>query len=164
MKRGSIILLFVLLLLALGFIHESIFVNINAILFNKYFHPADTGTHQIRPPFLFLENFSYNALYISKWFITPVFVLAYWYFQKRFLLYLFSEKKAAAWLSMLYLSLFLLAGISFAGGWIIGQLNGGYRFSRIFTGLLESPVPCMVLIPLTYFYKKYNALQTPDKL
>jgi hypothetical protein len=164
MRNVLVIFLFVVILLVLGFLHDSLFVNINAVLFNKYFHPMDTYAHHIKPPFLFLESFSYNALYISKWFITPVFVLAYWFVQRRFLLYLFGEKKATRWLSMLYLSLFLLAGISFAGGWMIGKLDGGYRFSRIFIGLLESPIPCMVLIPLTYFYKKYNVLQTPDRL
>jgi hypothetical protein len=147
---------FVLLLLCLGFFREYFFVSINGVLFNKNYNPAGYDIHVISPPLRFLNVFSYNTLYISKWFITPFFVLLFWFIQKRFLSLIFNEKKTTHWLSVLYLSLLLLAGIAFFAGWMIGHLHGGYRFSRIFMGLAESPVPCMILIPLTYFYKNYN--------
>lgn len=151
------ITLFVLLLLGLGLFRENLFVNINGVLYNKYFDPIGYDIHSIRPPFRFLNNFSYQTLYIAKWFITPLFVVLFWFVQKKFLAFLFQEKNTNKWLTVLYLSLFLFAGISFCTGWMIGHLNEGYRFSRIFMGLLESPAPCMILIPLTYFYKNYNS-------
>ncbi len=156
MNRKFKIILFVILLLCLGFFREHLFVGINAILYNKYFNPTGYNLHTIRPAFRFLNEFSYQTLYVIKWFSTPLFVLLFWFVQKKLLLFLFQEKKTSGWLSVLYLSLFLFAGISFCTGWLVGHLNEGYRFSRIFMGLIESPVPCMILIPIMYFYKNYN--------
>ena len=157
MNRKLVISLFVIALLALGFFREMFFININSVLYNKYFQPTDEA-HIYHPAFSFLTYFSYKTLYISKWFITLAFVALFWLIQKKFIFYLFDEKKAVFWLGMLYLSLLLLAGISFGAGWLFGNLEQGYRFSRIFMGLLQSPVPCMMLIPLTYFYKKQTQL------
>jgi hypothetical protein len=148
--------LFVIFLLCLGFFREYVFVGINAILYNKLFNPTGHYVHIIHPAFRFLTAFSYQTLYVAKWFITPFFALLFWFTQKKFLTLIFNEKKTSYWLSVLYLSLLLFAGISFGTGWLAGHLNEGYRFSRIFMGLAESPVPCMILIPLTYFYKNYK--------
>jgi len=156
MSKKFKIALFSILLIGLGFFRESLFVSINGVLYNKYFTPENVNVHVIRPAFEFFNMFSYQTLYVSKWFITPLFAFLFWFVQKKFLWLLFSEKKTSYWLTVLYLSLFLLAGVSFCTGWLVGHLNEGYRFSRIFMGLLESPVPCMILIPLTYFYKNYN--------
>lgn len=157
MKKKLKITAFVLLLLLMGFFRESFFVNINSALYDKYYHE---NNHLIANLFSFLKNLSYQTIYVAKWFITPVFVLAYWFVQKRFLLVLFGEKKVVRWLSVLYLSLFLLAGIFFMVGWAFGNIEGGYTFSRLFMGLLQSPVPCMILIPVTYLYKKTNTNQS----
>lgn len=157
MKRKISIGLFVIALLVLGFFREMLFVNINSVLYNKYFQPKDYA-HIYHSVFGFLTGFSYKTLYISKWFITLGFVFLFWFIQKKFIFYLFAEKKSVFWLVMLYLSLLLLAGISFGTGWLLGNLEQGYRFSRIFMGLLESPAPCMILIPLTYFYKKQTQI------
>lgn len=153
-------LFFIVALLCMGFFREHVFVGINGILYNKFYDPVGYDIHFISPELRFLDAFSYQALYKMKWLITPVFMLAFWFVQRQFLHFLFHEKKTGTWLGMMYLSLFLLAGISFCTGWLIGHLEEGYRFSRIFMGLLESPTPCMVLIPLTYFYK-HNAEKTP---
>ena len=156
MNRKFKIALFVTLLLSLGFFREYLFLSINGVLYNKYFNPSGYDIHVIKPMFRFLNNFSYQTLYTAKWFITPLFVLLFWFVQKNFLWFLFNEKKSIYWLSVLYLSLFLFAGISLGTGWIVGHLNEGYRFSRILMGLIESPTPCMILIPLTYFYINNN--------
>ncbi len=145
-----------MLLIGLGFVRETVFVTINAVLYNKYFDTTDHMGFILEP---FLMIFSYNTLYIAKWFITPFFAFVYWFTQKQFLLLLFHEKKTTIWLSILYLSLFLLAGIFFVAGWAFGDLTQGYTFSRLFMGLLQSPAACMVLIPVTYLYTKTNSNQ-----
>lgn len=138
-------------------LRESLFLNINAVLYNKYY--PDAGAHGPAQAYAFLEQFSYLSLYRSKWLITLLIVAAYWLLQRLLLATAFREKKALSWLGMLYLSLLLLAAISYGAGWITGNLETGYRFSRIFMGLLQSPVPAMILIPIAYFYK-----QNPDTL
>ena len=148
---------FVMLLICLGFFREWLFVSINHVLYNKYYGAeAEINPDMFTASSRFFGLFGYQTLYAAKWIITPLFMLFFWFIQKRFLWMLFLEKNTNLWLRVLYLSLFLLAGISFFIGWAIGYIHEGYRFSRIFIGLLESPVPCMILIPLTYFYKNYN--------
>ena len=153
MNRKAKILLFILLLMALGFFRENLFVNINDVLYSKLYNEPNPIIWYLS----FFNNVSYNTVYIAKWFITPFFAFLFWFVQKELLLVFFNEKKIITWLSVLYLSLFLLAGISLCTGWLLGHFSEGYRFSRIFMGLLESPVPCMILIPLAYFYKNYSS-------
>jgi len=156
MNRKIKIALFVLLLVALGFCRETLFVTINAVLYNKYFDTTDHLGYSLEP---FLSLFSYNTLYVAKWFITPFFAFVFWFTQKQFLTFLFHEKKTNRWLGILYLSLFLLAGIFFVAGWAFGNITQGYTFSRLFMGLLQSPAACMILIPVTYLYTKTNSNQ-----
>ena len=152
MNRKIKIAFFVLLLAALGFFRENLFVNINYILYSKLNNEIYTPVRYIS----FLTAFSYKTVYIAKWFITPLFAFIFWFVQKQFLTLLFNEKKITRWLSILYLSLFLLAGVFFVAGWALGDINKGYTFSRIFMGLLQSPISCMILIPTAYLYKQTN--------
>ena len=141
----------------MGFFRENLFVNINSALYDKFYNE---NNHLVATYLSFINLFSYRTIYIAKWFITPLFTFVYWFTQKKFLLLLFNEKKAVRWLTVLYLSLFLLAGIFFVGGWALGNINEGYTFSHLFMGLLQSPVPCMILIPAMYLYQKTNINQS----
>src|ERR1700751_40000 len=116
MSRKIKIILFVISLLCLGFFREYLFVNINGILYNKFFGPNGNNLHSIPAIFNFLSPVTYQTLYISKWFITPLFAFFFWLLQKKFLDFLFHEKKTTRWLTVLYLSLLLLAGISLCTG------------------------------------------------
>jgi hypothetical protein len=155
MSRKTKIFLLILLLMALGFFRENLFVNINDILYSKLYNEPNPIIWYLS----FLNNVSYNTVYIAKWFITPFFAFLFWFVQKRLLLVFFNEKKIITWLSVLYLSLFLLAGIFFVAGWALGDVYKGYTFSRLFMGLLQSPVACMILIPTGYLYKQTNINQ-----
>jgi hypothetical protein len=155
MNRKTKILLLILLLMALGFFRENLFVNINDVLYSKLYNEPNPIIWYLS----FLNNVSYNMVYVAKWFITPFFAFLFWFVQKRLLLILFNEKKIITWLSVLYLSLFLLAGIFFIAGWALGDIYKGYTFSRLFMGLLQSPVACMILIPTGYLYKQTNINQ-----
>jgi hypothetical protein len=155
MNRKIKIFLFILLLMALGFFRENLFVNINDVLYGKLYNEPNPIIWYLS----FLSNVSYNTVYIAKWFITPFFAFLFWFVQMKLLLVLFNEKKTTKWLSVLYLSLFLLAGIFFMAGWALGDIYAGYTFSRLFMGLLQSPVACMILIPTAYLYKQTNINQ-----
>ena len=141
--------------MALGFFRENLFVNINDVLYSKLYNEPNPIIWYLS----FLNNVSYNTVYIAKWFITPFFAFLFWFVQKELLFVFFNEKKIITWLSVLYLSLFLLAGIFFVAGWALGDIYKGYTFSRLFMGLLQSPVACMILIPTGYLYKKTNINQ-----
>jgi len=155
MSKKIKIALFILLLMALGFFRENLFVNINDVLYSKRYNEPNPIIWYLS----FLRNTSYMSVYIAKWFITLFFAFVFWAIQRKLLLIIFNEKKIITWLSVLYLSLFLLAGIFFVAGWALGDINKGYTFSRLFMGLLESPVACMILIPTAYLYKQTNINQ-----
>jgi hypothetical protein len=155
MNRRLKIILFVCSLVLLGVIRETTFININVELYNKYYK---TTANKINPVLSFISMFSYKTLYIIKWALTPAFALFFLYLQRKFLWFLFAEKKPCRWLNVLYLSLFLLAVISQGIGWMINNMNEGYYFSRLFMGFLESPVPCMILIPAAYLYRHYEKI------
>lgn len=152
MSKKFKIIVFVILIILAGYLREKTFLNINIALHELYYSTGDRSHTDASFSFLYL--FSYNQLYISKWFVTPFFAFIYWILQKQFLWLLFQEKKTNRWLGIMYLSLLLLAGISYCAGWATGHMDTGYRFSRIFMGLLQSPAPCMILIPVSYFYKQ----------
>ena len=152
MNKKSKILLLVLLLMIFGFFRENLFINVNNALFNKIYNRNNHVVWYLS----FLKSVSYYTVYAAKWFITPFFAWLFWALQKQLLTTLFNEKKITDWLGILYLSLFLLAGIFFVAGWILGHLEKGYYFSRLFMGLLQSPVACMILIPTAYLYKQTN--------
>jgi hypothetical protein len=156
MNRKIKIALFVLFLLLLGFFRETFFLSINSALYDKFYNE---NNHRIVWFLSFVNMFSYQTIYVAKWFITPLFTFMYWFIQGRFLFFIFNEKSIVRWLSRLYLSLFLLAGIFFITGWVFGKAYDGYTFSRLFMGLLQSPVPCMILIPAMYLYKQTNINQ-----
>ena len=157
MKRKIKICAFVLILLALGFFRETLFVNVNSALYDKLY---GENNHYVVGFLSFVNSFSYKTIYIAKWFITPFFMFLYWFIQRSFLFFLFNEKRITQWLSILYLSLFLLAGVFFIAGWAFGKINEGYTFSRLFMGLLQSPIPCMILIPAMYLYRQPNEENT----
>ena len=156
MNRKIKIAFFILLLLLLGFFRETLFVSINSVLYDK-FH--NENNHHVVWCLSFLNLLSYQTIYITKWFITPFFAFTYWLIQKKFLFFLFNDKRIEQWLGILYLSLFLLAGIFLLIGWAFGNMDSGYTFSRLFMGLLQSPAPCMILIPAMYLYRKTNINQ-----
>lgn len=156
MLRTIKISLFVLVLLSLGFFRETLFVSINSALYDKFYNE---NNHHVVWFLSFINVFSYRIIYVAKWFITPSFVFLYWFIQKNFLFFLFPEKRIIQWLGILYLSLFLLAGVFFVAGWAFGKIYDGYTFSRLFMGLLQSPVPCMILIPAMYLYRQTNINQ-----
>ena len=47
-------------------------------------------------------------------------------------------------------------GLEIGIGWLTGSFHRGYTFSRVFLGILQSPLPVMFLIPVHYFAKKIN--------
>lgn len=157
MKRKVFIALgFVGVLIVLGFLREFIFVNTNSILYSKFYNE----NYPVHSFFNFFKDKSYNFIYISKWFLTFLFILMYFYSQVLTAKFLLKENILRKWFFFFYLFLVILSVITFAVGWLAGNLNQGYIFSRLFLGILQSPLPIMFLLPVYFFTKKLN--QHPD--
>lgn len=151
-KKGLVIFGFVAIIIGLGFLREFVFVNTNSILYSKYYNE----NYPLHPFFNFFRDKSYNFIYLSKWFFTTAFVILYFYSQVVTAKFLLKENILTKWFFYFYLFLVILSVITFMVGWLAGNINQGYTFSRLFLGILQSPLPIMFLIPVYYFTKKLN--------
>jgi hypothetical protein len=152
MKKALILLLFVSVIIGLGYFRDFVFVNTNSILYTKYYNTY----YPLHPFFHFFLDKSYNFIYISKWIITAIFIAAYFIVQVITSKILLNDNFMSKWFFIFYVFLVILSIITFAVGWIVGSLNQGYIFSRLFLGILQSPLPIMFLLPVYYFTKKLN--------
>ena len=155
-KKVLIAIGFIAIIVVLGFLREFIFVNTNSILYSKYYNE----NYPLHTFFNFFRDKSYNFIYVSKWLLTFLFILTYFYTQVFTAKFLLKENILRKWFFFFYLFLVILSVITFTVGWLTGHLNQGYTFSRLFLGILQSPLPIMFLLPVYYFTKKMN--QHPD--
>ena len=134
----------VIVLLIIGFFRYFVFENINVLLFNSLHHRQ----YQVPSFFNFMRDWSYSRLYFFKWILTLSFCTVFFFNQWLILKTIFTKKNTRIWLIYFYLILLLLSIVSFGIGYLINNPQGGYLFSRKFMGILQSPVPLMLLIPV----------------
>jgi hypothetical protein len=150
MKKKVIVFLFVIALIFIGFIREFLFVNLNTIIINLKFKENYSYHHF----FTFLTNYNYFSLYVSKWLLTAIFIILFLTIQIQFSYYLFKENYLKKWFLYFYLTLIILASIGYLSGWVYNNIKHGYAISRLFLGILQSPLPIIFLTPISHFYKK----------
>ena len=81
-----------------------------------------------------------------KWGLTLLFTLANGGLSWLVIKNLFRDSRASISLLLWgYLLLFIIAALLFLGGKVIGEDELGYTLSRRFMGVLQSPVPLMVV-------------------
>lgn len=161
MKSFLLKLLFFLSLFAvLGLFREHIFLNLNNIIYYKYYKSTSMPI-----PFGFgwLTRFSFVTLYYLKYPLTLVFVLLFYYlnflFLKIFNVYSFYIKL----LNVSYIVLFLIsAGAMLYAYYFQQKLNDEeYLLSRGLMGVAQSPLIAFVLFVL-YLWDK-NKLHQHEK-
>jgi hypothetical protein len=151
-NKKLIIFLVIVGFIFLGFTREFFFVHFNTVLYNI----SHNENYEIPESFHFFYRFDYYTLYIAKWFITPSFIAVFFILQWILLKSVIPEKKVRTWLIYFYLILLLLSMLSFGTGYLFGYLKLGYRFSRLFFGILQSPVPVMFLLPVVILIGKFG--------
>jgi hypothetical protein len=158
------LLFFLIFFVSLGLFREYVFVNINNIIYFKYYKST---TFPI--PFIFnwLTYFSYSTLYYLKYPLTILFVLIYLisniYFLKTAIIdktkFLFYYKILIA----AYIVIFVISAILMSYLFITNQkLNDDeYHISRGLMGLAQSPLISFVLFAV-YLWDK-NKLQIHEE-
>ena len=138
------ITLIVGLFIAIGFVREFYFVNINcqlAYLYYDYDHSClDKKLHE-------LSTWNYDELFDLKWYLTFLFTFLYLILTLVTIKTLFKYKAYLFWTIAGYSGALFLSGILHIGGDLIGFPHEGYRLARVCMGVLQSPLPAMVLIP-----------------
>lgn len=145
-KRSNIFLatIYLIVLIYLGFLRDSVFININYILDSLYYNTEFVYYHSM---YSFLVPMGVGGLLKLKWLLTFVFMLVNYLLSFGIIRNIFLETRSS--LSLLtwgYVGLFIISGLLFLGGKLIGQSELGYTLSRRFMGVLQSPVPLMVVV------------------
>lgn len=160
MKKVFLFILVLFVFAALGFSRDFIFKNTNVHLAAKYYE-MDYSTHNIMDV---LQNFSYWTIYSFKWILTIVFALFYYFVQRFVLLKIIKANFVKKWLNYMYVFLVILSAFTLGLGWCFGDTDQGYTFSRIFMGILQSPLPIMFLMPVAYSVINLNKENKNEKI
>ncbi len=155
MKPGKLILFF-LLFLSLGYFREFFFVNLNNIMFQKYYHHTDLPIPSVM---LVFDSFSYKTLYYSKYIYTVVWIAIFFCASYLAIKNLCKQKILLKFLTYSYLILLSLAAISMLYGYFINERlqDDEYTISRWLLGIAQSPIICLILIASEKLYPKSTA-------
>lgn len=128
---------------AVGYLRDFIAVNINFHLYHLQNETEHSAGHSF---FDFLNRFSFWQIYIGKYAMTIIFTLVNFALGYA-LLRIVTHQKA---LLRIYIGMYVVVTIGallfFGGGFLIGNSDGGYAFSRMLMGFLQSPVPAVILV------------------
>ena len=147
----------VFLLIFLGFYRDFFFVNLNYQLSAAHckINPLCKGfPFNIPPSLIWMQNFSYEQLYYSKYLFTAISIVLFFLSTLYAVKIFFIEKKYLKWVLYAYLLVTFACGIIFLiFNWTIG-FNNTYAIIRKVIDITESPLMAMIIIPVIYFHKK----------
>lgn len=153
MKTALKYLLFIALFAFLGFSREFLFVNINNQLYKLYYgHSNLPLPHSLS----FIAGVSYSTLFYSKFVLTLLYYLAYFFTSFIAVKLITNDKKITLWIIYIYALLLILAGLTMLYNYLVNnQLDGDeYTFSRWLLGIAQSPLVAFFIIASGTLYKK----------
>lgn len=143
--RESIIIFFVIIVfIAVGFLRDAVFMNINSQLYKLYFK---NYTYSLPDWLSTFNTWPYMKLYYFKYVLTALFVLLYLGLSL-FIVKLFTRDiTKIKWVFYAYGIVLALSLITYLGGYFLNNFPKGYLFTRNLLGLLQSPFITMIIIP-----------------
>ncbi|OFY86482.1 MAG: hypothetical protein A3K10_12370 [Bacteroidetes bacterium RIFCSPLOWO2_12_FULL_31_6] len=148
--KNSITVLFLVLIFFVGYIRETIFLVINAVL-NKYPFPYNSS---YVTPSHFLYNLSNAKLVILKYILTFCFSLLFFSLTILLVHFYFKNKgynKLTLWFYAFLIGFSFLLSII---GILFNNFIDTYTFNRFIIGLAQTPLLPLVLFVLFYFKTK----------
>ena len=142
LRRRTQIILALAGVVALGFLREFLFVNINAHLFALWYDEPSEATDLIP----FMKSMEYYPLYYSKWVLTVAFS-ALFYGMTWLTLKVIFKRSFAKELLAIYGALYLLAGIAMGIGVLYHKTDDSYIIARFLMGIAQSPLLLMIMVP-----------------
>ena len=144
LKKISLIIVTAITAVLLGFLRDSVFKSINALL-----RAWDLDQDFFLPKYLsFLENYEYNTLVNIKWLLTLLFSFLFLFLSIFALKLLFNSKKHIKITIFTYFGIIGLSTIFILIGLVWpGQSEKMYEFARFLMGMAQSPIILMILIP-----------------
>ena len=147
------LIFFLVLFGCLGYFREFFFVNLNNIMFQKYYNHTDLPIPSVMQVF---NSFSYKTLYYSKYIYSIIWIIIFFFANYLALKNLSEQKILLKFLAYSYVILLSLAAIAMLYGYFInGRLQDDeYTVSRWLLGIAQSPIICLILIASEKLYPK----------
>ena len=149
------IVFFLLIFGCIGYFREFFFVNLNNIMFQKYYNHTDLTIPEVMKPF---NSFSYKTLYYSKYFFSFLWIIIFFLANYLAIKKLSNQKILLKFLIYSYIILLTLASIAMIYGYfVMGRLQDDeYTISRWLLGIAQSPIICLIIIASEKLYPKSN--------
>jgi exosortase F-associated protein len=143
-KRNFILIIMAILAVLTGYLRDTVFKTINAIL-----RAWDLDQDYFLPPFIsFLQNLEYQTLVNLKWLLTLFFSLIYLILSIIIVKTLFKGNKYLRITAFTYLGVFLVSAGFIVSGYVFKSSSEKmYEFARYLMGMAQSPIILMILIP-----------------
>lgn len=151
--KWVILALLVVAFIAVGYARDFFAININYHLQHLQLQTEYSSGHSF---FDFLNQYSYQQIYRSKYLLTAVFTVLNFALGAAFLYVLHNSRKMLVIYTGLYAAVFVVAALFFAGGYLVQNPSEGYHFARILMGFIQSPVPAAVLAIGYPLYRQTN--------
>lgn len=150
-KLGFYIGCIAAVLILSGYLRDSVFKTINALL-----EAWDLDQDYFLPPFLsFLENYEYETLENLKWLLTLLFSLLYLIITILSIKLIFNNPKYIKIAVFTYIGIVLISGIFILAGLVFHSTSlKMYEFARYLMGMAQSPIILMILIPALKLLEK----------
>jgi len=145
-KQLGLIALFALAFLAAGYFREYYFVQINNILYMKYYNTSShLAVGVVMQPF---QNLSYDALYYSKYPATLIWTFIFFTLNYVLLRSMGSDALLLRMLVLGYVLMLVIAGLSMVYGYFVNDRlqSDEYTLSRWLLGIAQGPIPGLVLL------------------
>lgn len=156
-------ILFIFLLFGIvGYFREFFFVQLNVILYQKYYNQINEGV-KLSYFMKYFHQFNYSTLYYSKYIFTLVSV-GLFYGLNYMALYTLNHKKNIKFLKFCYLVLLTLASVSMLYGYLINNRlqDDEYTLSRWLLGIAQSPIVFIILVAANELNNTLNKKQNYD--
>jgi len=147
-----VLLIFFLLFAVVGYFRESFFVNLNNIIYMKYYNR--TSTLPVPGIMKVFERFSYDQLYYMKYPFTLLWTGAFFACNYFALKKLTSNRLLLKILIISYVLMLSMALLSMAYGYFVQNRlqDDEYTLSRWLLGIAQSPLVCLILLASEKLY------------
>ena len=153
-KTILLVFLFLALQAIAGFGRDSFFVQINTILYMKFYPESDRVP--ISSLMQVFDHLSYQNLYYLKFPLTLLWTLLYYGLNYATIRAFAKSKPVLKGLTVLYILLVALATLSVAYGYLMYNTleKDEYTLSRWLMGIAQSPLPALLLIASATLLKR----------
>jgi len=144
LKEGLLLVFLIVVFVAVGFLRDAIFMNLNSQLYKLYFKDYEYTL----PNWLsFFDSWPYMRLYYFKYVLTALFVILYLILSLLAVKVFTGDAKNIKWVFYAYGIVLLLSLTTYTGGYLLNNFPKGFLFTRNLLGLLQSPFITMIIIP-----------------